>query len=307
MSFSGKDILSAGDFGREEIEVVLKKAKEFEDVVDKKEMVDVAKGKIMASLFFEPSTRTRLSFETAMTRLGGQVISVSGKESSSMNKGETISDTGKTIEQYANLIVMRSPMKGEVAAMADSVDVPVLNAGDGAGEHPTQGLLDLYTIQEECGKIDGLKIAMVGDLKYGRTVHSLVKFLMNFEVEFVFVSPEELAMPQDLIDVLDDSGMKYELVNDLNEAVGKVDVVYMTRIQQERFEDRSEYERLKGSYVLERGMIESAGGDVVVLHPLPRVDEIAKDVDELAGAAYFRQARNGVKVRMALLSLVLGV
>ena len=261
----------------------------------------------MASLFYEPSTRTRLSFETAMRRLGGSVITAVGMQFSSLYKGETIHDTGKMIESYADVIAMRHPDKGSVAELAEAASVPVLNAGDGPGQHPTQGLLDLYTIYEEKGKVDGLTVAMSGDLKYGRTVHSLCYLLGHFDVKLVFISPNELKMPEKVISYLDEHGVEYTETEDFDGAIREgVDVLYCTRIQKERFADAAEYERLKNVFILDKAKAMTGKGDMTIMHPLPRVGEIKEDTDELQGAAYFRQARNGVTVRMALLAMVLG-
>lgn len=306
MEFKGADILSAKQFNRGDIETVLKMAAKMEPFASKKKWGDVLDGKLLASLFYEPSTRTRLSFETAMNRLGGRVVSSVGMQFSSLTKGETLYDTGRIVENYADVIVMRHPDDGSTEKLARGANVPVINAGDGANEHPTQSLLDLYTMQKELGKIDGLTVAMVGDLKFGRTVHSLSSVLSHFEAELIFVSPPELKMPEPICRALKEKNISFKETTDMAEAMKWADVLYMTRIQQERFEDMKEYEKHKGSYVLTRELVEEKNPKLVVMHPLPRIWEITPDVDDVPGAAYFRQVENGVAVRMALLALVLG-
>ena len=280
-------------------------AKKMEPYASKKEQSDLLKGKTLAALFYEPSTRTRLSTETAMLRLGGQVVSVVGTENSSLKKGETLVDTGKIVAGYADVIAMRHPEPFSVAELAKGADVPVINCGDGPHQHPTQSLTDMYTIYKEKGKIDGLTIAMVGDLKYGRTVHSLCYLLAHYDVKIVVVAPAELAMPDEILDYLKEKGVGVKESEKLEDAL-EADVLYATRIQKERFKDQADYERLKGSYILNREVVERSKQRPVIMHPLPRVDEIHPDTDELPEAAYFRQAQNGVAVRMALLALVLG-
>lgn len=260
-----------------------------------------------ATLFYEPSTRTRLSFESAMLRLGGQVLSVAeATASSSAAKGETLYDTGKMIESYADVAVIRHPRKGSAAELAEGASIPVINAGDGAGQHPTQALLDLYTIRKEKGRLEGLTVALAGDLKYGRTVHSLAPLLAYFGTRLFFVAPPELAMPAEITAGLRERGVEVVETSDLSDAVRVSDVLYMTRLQKERFTDLAQYEALKGSYIVNREVIDRAKPGLTVMHPLPRVDEIAPEVDSYPGAAYFRQAANGVPVRMALLALVTG-
>lgn len=306
MEFKGADILSAKQFNRGDIETVLKMAKKLEPFAKKKQWGDILRGKLLASLFYEPSTRTRMSFETAMTRLGGSVVSVVGMEFSSLSKGETLYDTGKVSENFADVVVMRHPEDGSVDKLASGASIPVINAGDGANEHPTQSLLDLYTIQNELGQLDGLTVAMVGDLKFGRTVHSLSQMLSHFDCEMIFVSPPELKMPEGICRALKEKNISYRETEDLNEAMKRAQVLYMTRVQQERFADQKEYEKHRNAYVLTRELIEEKNPKLVIMHPLPRIWEIKADTDELAGAAYFRQVGNGVAVRMALLALVLG-
>ena len=259
-------------------------------------------GKILASLFFEPSTRTRLSFEAAMQRLGGQVITADGLQFSSLYKGESIEDTIRVVGQYADIIAMRHPDAGSADVAAAVSPVPFINAGDGPNQHPTQALLDLVTIHKECAHIEGLHIAMVGDLKFGRTVQSLTYLLCLYPgIRFTFIAPDALRIPQGIRDFLKEKEVAFEEATDL-EAGLAADVLYMTRVQKERFEDSAEYERLKNSYVLNAKQL--AGNTVTVLPPLPRVGEISTDVDPLPNAAYFRQAKNGLLLRMALLSLM---
>lgn len=305
MEFLGADILSTRQFNRGDIELVLKTAKRMEPHAKKEKPSDLLKGKVLASLFYEPSTRTRLSFETAMLRLGGSVISVVGAEFSSLSKGETLYDTGKVVDQFADVIVIRHPETDSAARLADGASVPVLNAGNGIGEHPTQAFLDLFTIQKERSKIDGLTIALVGDLKYGRTAHSLSLALSHFDISLIFVSPKALEMPEDICLSLREKGLSFKVTEDLEEAMKWADVLYMTRVQQERFGDPKEYEKFKSRYILTHEMIEKNAPRALVLHPLPRVTEIHPSVDLHPGAAYFRQVQNGVATRMALLSLVL--
>ncbi len=307
MSLKGVDILTAAQFSREQIERLFARADEFAARLDQGERLRLLDGKILATIFYEPSTRTRLSFEAAMQRLGGGVISVAeAKTASSVVKGESLSDTIRTIAQYADAIAMRHPEIGAARVAAEASPVPILNGGDGTGEHPTQALLDLYTIRAEKNTIDGLRIALVGDLKNGRTVHSLARALSNFKVEYSFVAPAALSMPIEVSDYLRERDFIVEETNDLARSLQKADVVYMTRVQKERFADIKQYEKLKDFYILTRKLVEQSKPGLVVMHPLPRVDEIATDVDALPNAAYFRQMRNGVYIRMALLAEVLG-
>lgn len=295
-------LTSTKQLSRSDTDAILGVAKEMERVI-KKGGRDLLKGKILASLFYEPSTRTRLSFESAMQRLGGEVITADGIQFSSLYKGESIEDTIIVAAQYADIIVMRHPEIGSADRAAAVSSVPFINAGDGPGQHPTQALLDLYTIQKECKKIDGLHIAMVGDLRYGRTVHSL-SFLLGLydNIKLTFVSPKELTMPEKVTRFCKEKGITFTEVGDLDAAIS-ADVLYMTRIQEERFTDHSEYERLRNVYTLRAAHLQ--GKKTVVMHPLPRVTEIATGVDALPNAAYFRQVRNGVPVRMALLAMLL--
>ncbi len=297
-----KHFISTKQLTRSSADAILAKAAEMEKVIARGGD-DRLHGKILAALFYEPSTRTRLSFESAMNRLGGSVISAEGIQFSSMYKGETIEDTIMMVSGYSDIIAMRHPEAGSADRAAAVSPVPFINAGDGPGQHPTQALLDLYTIQKECGKLDGIRIAMVGDLRYGRTVHSL-SFLLGLynNVHFTLISPKELTMPPKVTDFYKDHKIAYAETEDIAAGLD-CDVLYMTRVQQERFTDPAEYERLKLKYILTADMVH--GRKTVVMHPLPRVGEIAPAVDDLPNAAYFRQARNGVPVRMALLDLLL--
>lgn len=306
MDFTGSDILSAKQFNRGDIERVLKVALKLEPFAHKKRWGDLLKGKLLASLFYEPSTRTRLSFETAMQRLGGGVITAVGLQFSSLTKGETLADTGKIIENYADIVAMRHPEDGSCEKLASGASIPVINAGDGANEHPTQCLLDLFTIQKERGTLDGITVAMVGDLKFGRTVHSLSIALSHFGCKLIFVAPKELAMPEWVCRLLKEKNCVYAETEDFADALKNADVVYMTRIQEERFENKKEYEKHRNSYVLTRELVDSLNSTITIMHPLPRIWEITADVDQAPGAAYFRQVANGVAVRMAVLCLVLG-
>ncbi|MDD4628426.1 MAG: aspartate carbamoyltransferase [Candidatus Peribacteraceae bacterium] len=298
-----RHITSTKQFSRGDTDNILKVARAMEKVLEKGGN-DLLAGKILAALFYEPSTRTRLSFETAMQRLGGDVITADGLQFSSMYKGETIEDTMMVVGQYADIIAMRHPEQGSADRAAAICPVPFLNAGDGPGQHPTQALLDLYTIEKEKGKIDGIHIAMVGDLKFGRTVHSLSYLLGLYKnVRFTLVSPKELVMPEKVTSYYKEKGITYEETDDLSKGLG-ADIIYMTRVQKERFENVDEYERLKLKYILRAEHL--AGRKATVLHPLPRVGEITADVDPLPNAAYFREVRNGVIIRMALLAMLLG-
>ncbi|MBN2351595.1 MAG: aspartate carbamoyltransferase [Spirochaetales bacterium] len=302
---AGRDLLSTRDLSREEILLILDTARSMERLARSRGVAGVLSRKVVAVLFLEPSTRTRLSFEAAAQRLGARVVTVAEASSSSAAKGETLVDTARMLAGYADCIVMRQGETGGARRAADAVDVPVVNAGDGAGEHPTQALLDLYTIRRELGGLDGLSVAMVGDLKYGRTVHSLAYVLLPFRPSFVFCSPGELRFPPELVSDLQSRGAPVAETDSLALAL-KADVVYMTRLQRERFADPAAGERLKGAYVLTRALVEAHHPEALILHPLPRVDEIAVDVDDLPTAAYFRQAQNGMYVRMAILKLILG-
>jgi len=293
----GADVISIRDFTREGIEEVLARARE---IAPDPELL---RGKVMASLFFEPSTRTQLSFATAMERLGGEVIGFSGTEATSLQKGESLRDTVKMVERYADIIVIRHPLEGSARFAADISEIPVINAGDGANQHPSQTLLDLFTMEKFCGRIDGLHVGMVGDLKYGRTVHSLATALTNFDgVRLRLIAPPLLRMPPKILEEIAPR-VEFEEREELD--LEGLDVVYMTRIQRERFPDIEEYEKVKGAYILDLAACAQLKPEAIILHPLPRVDEIAPEVDELPQAKYFEQAASGVPVRMALLSLIL--
>ena len=302
----GKDILRTDTLTMDEVDLILATAARFQEQLGAGERLEHMAGRVMASLFFEPSTRTRLSFEAAMHRLGGAVITVADPETSSAAKGESLADAIKVVEGYADVIAIRHPREGSAAEAAKAAGVPVINGGDGAGQHPTQALLDAYTIQKEKGSLAGLTVALAGDLKNGRTVHSLAPLLARLDMRLIFVSPTQLQMPTSITDELLAAGAEISETEDLAEAMRESDVVYMTRIQKERFEDPAEYERLKGAYVLDAAMVERAREGITIMHPLPRVNEIKEEVDAYPGAAYFRQAHNGVPVRMALLALVTG-
>lgn len=306
MEFLNAHILSSQQFDRKDVEKIIKVARELEPVAQKKLTSDLLRGKLLASLFYEPSTRTRLSFEAAMLRLGGKVASVVGMENSSIKKGETLYDTARIVSFYSDVVAIRYSESGSTEAFSEGATVPVINAGDGANEHPTQALTDIFTIAKERKTVDGMTIAMVGDLKYGRTVHSLARLLSRYSVKLIFVSPPQLAMPQEIKHHLQEKGVFVEETENLEDAIRRSDVLYMTRIQRERFSDEATYKRFHGVYVLTKGLVERCNPHVLLLHPLPRCGEIHPDVDALDGAGYFRQAGNGVSVRMALLSLVLG-
>jgi aspartate carbamoyltransferase catalytic subunit len=309
LDLTGRDLVSITDLTRVEIEAILSLAADYEAALARGGRLHVLDGKLLATMFYEPSTRTRLSFESAMHRLGGSVISTAqARTSSSAVKGETVADAARVISGYADVIVHRHPARGSAREAADASSVPVINGGDGAGEHPTQALLDLYTIQREKGTIDGLRIAFIGDLRFGRSIHSLSKALALWDVSLILVSPHTLAMPAQDIEALQAQGVSVQTTDVLSDALAEADVAYTIRIQRERFEDSSELESARGAYyVLDRATVEAAKPGLAVMHPLPRVDgEIATDVDELPNAAYFRQAWNGVFARMALLSMLVG-
>lgn len=298
-----KHIISIPELSRDELELIVDTAAK----IKAKPQPKLIENKVVASCFFEPSTRTRLSFETAIQRIGGRVIGFdSGGNTSLANKGETLSDSVQVISSYVDAFVMRHPQEGAARLASEfSNGVPVLNAGDGSNQHPSQTLLDLYSIYETQEKLDGIHIAFVGDLKYGRTVHSLTQALAKFDdVNFYFIAPKALAMPDYICEELDDAGIKYSLHQDIESVMPKLDILYMTRVQKERF-DASEYAHIKSAFVLTAKSLEHAKPNLKVLHPLPRVDEITTDVDATPHAYYFQQAQNGVYARMALLALVL--
>jgi len=303
LEFKGRDIISLKDFSREEVDYVLEMAKAMEPMA--KTGSDLLQGKILATLFFEASTRTRLSFESAMHRLGGSSIGFAEAEIASVKKGENLADTMRTVESYADVIVVRHPLEGAARLAAEFASIPVINGGSGAEEHPTQALLDLYTIVKEKGKLDGLNVALIGDLRYGRTVHSLAYALAMYDVKLFFVSHETLRMRREVLETIKGK-VKVSEKSNLDEIIGNVDVLYVTRIQKERFPDAAEYARIKGSYRVDLELLKKAKEDMIVLHPLPRVDEIAPEVDETRHARYFQQVWNGIVTRMALLALIFG-
>lgn len=302
-----QDILSVRQFDRDKIEYIFGRAREMEAMVAQIGVHDLLKGKVAACIFYEPSTRTSSSFIAAMQRLGGSVIPItSGVSFSSVSKGETLGDTMRVLEQYADVIVLRHPQVGAAAQAAEAASVPIINAGDGPGEHPTQALLDLFTIQKELGQIDGLKIAMVGDLRFGRTVHSLTKLLLQYDVQLRFVSPEILRLPLNIMNEVIDAGIDVRETHNVADVIEQADVLYVTRVQKERFTDLGQYESLKDFYVITPEIMAQAKEKMIVMHPLPRVGEIHEAVDDDPRAAYFRQVRNGMYIRMALLAGVLG-
>ena len=307
-SWYGKDIISVKQFGRSDLEYVFGVAHEMRGMVERVGTFDLLKGKILANLFYEPSTRTSSSFTAAMERLGGSVIPINEVKYSSVSKGESLPDTIRTLECYADVIVLRHPETGSAAIAAKAARKPVINAGDGVGEHPTQALLDTFTIFEELsgGSVDDMTVTMLGDLKYGRTVHSLARLLSLFKVKINYVSPEILRMPREVMDEVGEKGIPQAEYNSLSEVLPETDVLYVTRVQKERFEDPADYEKVKGAYVIDPGIMKAAKQDMIVMHPLPRVGEISVDFDDDPRAAYFRQMEYGLYVRMSLLAMVLG-
>ncbi|MCS7385957.1 MAG: aspartate carbamoyltransferase [archaeon GB-1867-005] len=304
MSFKGRDFIDVRDFTREEFEHIFEVADELESLA--KRGSQLLKGKILASLFFEPSTRTRLSFEAAMLRLGGNVIGFAEPKVASIVKGETLADTVRVVENYADIIALRHPMEGAAKLAAEFASIPVINAGSGALSHPTQALLDLYTIRKEKGRIDGLKIALMGDLKYGRTVHSLAYALSYYNVELYLVAPPQLRMRKEILEDLRASKIQVKELENVADIISEIDVLYVTRIQKERFPDPTEYEQVKGSYKITIDVLENAKPDLIILHPLPRVDELDPEIDKTPHAKYFKQTWYGLVTRMALLALLLG-
>lgn len=302
MNFKGKDIISIRDFSKDEILHVMKAAEK----IEKGNFSELLKGKIMGSLFFEPSTRTRLSFSSAMEGLGGHVVGFSDPKQSSAAKGESLADSIKITEGYCNIIVIRHYLEGAARLAAEAANIPVINAGDGANQHPTQTFLDLYTILKYKKKLDGLNVGFLGDLKYGRTVHSLAHALAHFKVNMYFISPESLRMPADNLDELNEKGIKFAEVKTLEPVSNKLDLIYATRIQKERFPDPLDYEKVKNAFVLDKSILSKTKKDMIILHPLPRVNELNYDLDKTPNAVYFEQAKNGIPVRKALLALVLG-
>jgi len=303
LEFEGRDIISIKDFTREEIDYILKIAGAMEPIA--KSGSDMLHGKTLATLFFEPSTRTRLSFEAAVHKLGGTAIGFAEPKIASIKKGENLADTVRVVENYADVIALRHPLEGAARLAAEFVQVPVINAGSGAEEHPTQALLDLYTILKEKGRIDGLNVTLVGDLRYGRTVHSLAYALSLYKVKLYLVSPELLRMRREVSDAIK---KKMEIVEKtgIKEVLPETDVLYVTRIQEERFPDPAEYAKVRGTYKIGVDMLEDAKENMIIMHPLPRVDEIDDEVDDTPHARYFQQVWNGIVMRMALLALILG-
>jgi len=295
-------LITAKQLSREDIETVLDRAAEI--AADPSAVSDRHADTLLGLLFFEPSTRTKMSFEAAIKRLGGDTVDMGSVDSSSVSKGESLADTVRVIEGYADALVLRHPRQGSAKMASEFVDVPLVNAGDGAGHHPTQTLLDLYTMREQNG-LDDLTIGIMGDLKYGRTVHSLANALTNFDVRQHFISPESLQLPRSVRYDLHQEGASVREHTDLDEILPELDVLYVTRIQRERFPDENEYHAVAGEYQIDAGTLESASDDLTIMHPLPRVDEIAPEIDETDHANYFSQAHNGVPVRMALLDLLL--
>jgi len=301
-----ESIISMNDMSKEEILNILELARKIDETPDD-EKLKFLYGKIIATLFFEPSTRTKMSFESAAQRLGAQVLQLPPVEQSSLKKGESFRDTIKMVEAYSDLIVVRHPLDGAARLADETSKKAIINAGDGSNQHPSQTLLDLYTILEEKGSLENLEIAFVGDLKYGRTVHSLVKALTHFNPKIYFIAPQILQMPQYLLDELDKNNIKYEVLEDFRDCLDKIDVFYMTRIQKERFPDIEDYEQVKGIYVINKeNILGKCKEDMIILHPLPRVDEISTDLDDTKHALYFKQARNGIPVRQAMMMTVLG-
>jgi aspartate carbamoyltransferase len=303
----GKDILSVRQFSRADLEYIYAVAHEMRTMVERIGTFDLLKGKILANLFYEPSTRTSSSFMAAMERLGGQVIPISEVKYSSVAKGESLSDTVRTLECYADVIVLRHPEVGAAALAAKFASKPVINAGDGVGEHPTQALLDTFTIREELGRLNNLTVTLLGDLKYGRTVHSLARLLTQFSgIKLHYVSPDILRMPMDVMDEVAEKGIPQAEHTKLDLILPETDVLYVTRVQKERFEDSAVYEKVKSAFVITPAVLKAAKKEMIIMHPLPRVSEISQDCDDDPRAAYFRQMEYGLYVRMALLAMVLG-
>lgn len=295
-----RDIVSINDLSLEQIQLILDVAKKFKQQPNS----NALEGKIISHCFFEPSTRTRLSFEAASLRLKGQVMGFTSDEALSIKKGETLGDTIRVLSQYVDLIVMRHPQEGASRLAAEISDKPIVNAGDGANQHPTQALVDLFTIQESQNRLNGLSIALVGDLKYGRTIHSLTQACMLFDIRLYLVSPDALVLPESICDKLKKNGVRFSMHHSLEEVIPKIDILYMTRIQKERL-DESEYQLVKNKFVLTPSLLTHAKSNLKILHPLPRIDEINIDVDKTPYAHYFAQAANGVCVRQAVLNLLL--
>jgi aspartate carbamoyltransferase catalytic subunit len=304
--FYGQDIISVRQFTRENLQYIFAIADEMRAVVKRVGSTDLLKGHVLACVFYEPSTRTSSSFIAAMSRLGGSVIPINEVRYSSVTKGESLPDTIRTLESYADVIVLRHPEVGASQVAAEYARKPIINAGDGVGEHPTQALLDLYTIQSELGTLDGLHVAMVGDLRYGRTVHSLARLLCQYDVQMTFVSPEVLRMPLDVLNEVKGHKRDVEETYDVHDVIASADVLYVTRVQRERFADQAQYDSVKDFYVITSELMGQAKERMIVMHPLPRVSEISYAIDNDPRAAYFRQMENGMYIRMALLAAVLG-
>ncbi|MBQ6312598.1 MAG: aspartate carbamoyltransferase [Lachnospiraceae bacterium] len=304
--FKGRDIINGYDFTNQELCHIMDTAMIYEKRVKSGEAIKDLEGMLVATLFFEPSTRTRLSFNSAIQRVGASTIDLGNASVSSQAKGETWQDTLRTVDGYVDAIVMRHPVAGSAIEAADIAVHPLINGGDGSRQHPTQALLDIYTIRKETGHLGGQTITFLGDLKYGRTVHSLGYFMQQFGNKMIFASPEELKMPEEITKELRDKGAEIEETTDVKDALSRSDLVYVTRVQRERFPDEASYEAVKGSYILDNELLSYAKKGITIMHPLPRVDEIAVEVDSYEGAAYFRQAHNGMYLRMALLGLVTG-
>lgn len=307
MNFKGKDIISIRDFDKKEINYILNYAKKMVPYAKGEKTTTILQGTVLSSLFFEPSTRTRLSFESAMNRLHGKIIGFADPTATSQKKGESLADTIRMADAYSDVIVIRHPLEGSARLAAEFSEAPVINAGDGAGRHPTQCFLDLLTILLEKGKIEGQNVILLGDLKYGRTVHSLAYALAMYGVDLTFVSPKSLQMPKETLNECKDLGADIQSTTKLDKAIKNADVLYATRIQKERFPDPEEYNQVVGSYQITQEMVKNGKDDLIIMHPLPRVTEISPDVDQTKNAVYFKQAFNGVPMRMALLSLVRGV
>jgi aspartate carbamoyltransferase catalytic subunit len=305
-AFYGKDVISVKQFGRNDLEYIFGVATEMAEMVRRVGSFDLLKGKILANVFYEPSTRTSASFTAAMERLGGSVIPINEVRYSSVSKGESLPDTVRTLEAYADVIVLRHPEVGSAELAAKYARKPIINAGDGIGEHPTQALLDLFTIREELRRIDGLTVTMVGDLKYGRTVHSLARLLTLFNVRLNYVSPDILRMPAEIMEEIDQKGIPQAQYNQLEDVLAESDVLYVTRVQKERFANPEEYDLVKSAFIISPDTLRQAKEEMIVMHPLPRVGEITMEVDDDPRAAYFRQMAYGLYVRMALLAMVLG-
>jgi len=301
--FLGKSIISINDFSKEELDFILQKAQKLESKKNKQELL---KGRVMASLFFEPSTRTKDSFTTSCIRMGGTIVGFDNAISSSVKKGESLRDTVRMYEKYADVIVMRHKLEGAARLASETVNIPVINGGDGANQHPTQTMLDLFSILKTQKRIEGLNIALVGDLKYGRTVHSLATALSLYNCRIFLISPKSLNMPKTFTTILKNRNIDFSEHRTIEGVIDELDILYMTRVQAERFPDKTEYEKVKNAFVLKKNMLKNVKDNFKIMHPLPRVNEISIDVDDTEYAYYFEQAGNGVPVRQALLCLLTG-